>query len=69
MKFNLIVAMCNSRGIGYKGHLPWPVLKFVFKNLKGNCHFIIIFYLFTFRKDMAFLAKISTETRDQSKKN
>lgn len=47
MKFNLIVAMCNNRGIGFKGHLPWPPLK----------------------KDMAFLAKVSTETKDQNKKN
>ena len=23
MYFNLIVAMCEGRGIGYKGHIPW----------------------------------------------
>ncbi|CAD5112210.1 DgyrCDS1443 [Dimorphilus gyrociliatus] len=47
IKFNLIVAMCNNRGIGYNGKLPWPIL----------------------RKDMAFLAKVSTETKDQNKRN
>ena len=27
IKYNLIVAMCKNKGIGYKGYLPWPFIK------------------------------------------
>jgi dihydrofolate reductase len=27
MKYNLIVAMCKNKGIGFQGRLPWPFIK------------------------------------------
>ena len=27
IKYNLIVAMCKNKGIGYKGRLPWNFIK------------------------------------------
>ena len=39
MKFNLIVAMCNNRGIGLNGNLPWNIkedLQYFSKLTKGN---------------------------------
>lgn len=37
--FNLIVAMCKERGIGYKGNIPWNIkedMKYFSKLTKGN---------------------------------
>lgn len=39
MKYQLIVAMCETRGIGYKNNLPWKIpedLKYFSKLTKGN---------------------------------
>jgi len=39
MKYQLIVAMCETRGIGYKNNLPWNIpedLKYFSKLTRGN---------------------------------
>ncbi len=59
--FSCIAARCSNGGIGYKGDLPWPRIKYVFLS-DGGFKYCVIF----FRRDMKFLKEKSLKTEDPS---